>query len=119
MDEAQVEGLETQLEEESQSHEQELSALKERLATAVAKYRALALASAPDIPEELVQGDTVEEVEASLLQARGIVERVKHQLEAQRAKERVPAGTPLRVGVDLAALPPREKIAYALGKQQR
>lgn len=102
-----------------QSDEGELSALKEQLATAVAKYRALALASSPDIPEELVQGDTVEEVEASLLQARQIVERVKHQLEVQRTKERVPAGTPLRTGVNLSALPPREKIAYALGKQQR
>jgi hypothetical protein len=74
------------------------------------------LASAPEIPEELIQGDTVEEIDTSVIRAREVVERVRRQLEANRAKDRVPTGAPARTGVDLSALSPREKIAHALSK---
>ncbi len=103
-----------QLEETLAGKEQELASLREQMALTVNKYRELALAVAPEVPAELVRGATVEEIEASLAGAREVVDRVKQQLESQRAQERVPTGAPPRVPVDLSGLSPREKIAYAL-----
>jgi AcrR family transcriptional regulator len=104
------------LEQAVLSKDTELSALKGSLSGAVARYREALLASAPDIPGELVKGATVEEIDASLEQARGIVARVRQQLEAQTEAKRVPAGAPPRLPQDLSALTAAEKIAYALGK---
>jgi hypothetical protein len=108
-----------QLEQDIASKDSELATIKETLASGVAKYRAAVLASAPDIPEELVKGETVEAIEASLEQARGIVARVRQQLEVEAEEKRVPAGAPPRAPQDLSALSPAEKIAYALRKSLR
>lgn len=109
-----------ELEPEVPGPEQELdtqvASLKEQLATAAQKYRGLLLATAPEIPEELVTGDTPEEVEASFTAARDTVEKVRRQLEARAQAERVPAGAPPRTAPDLGALSPQEKIAYALSR---
>ena len=107
-----------QEEQERDQRQEELAALKEQLALAVAKYRGALLASAPELPEEMVAGNTIEEVEASLARARGVVERVRKQLEARAQAQRVPAGAPPRTPPDLSALSPGEKIAYALNKQR-
>lgn len=93
----------------------EAEGTRERLALAVAKYRAQLLSAAPEIPEELVKGESVEEVDAAFSAAHDLVERVRRKLEAQVASARVPAGAPARSGPDLSALSPKEKIAYALG----
>jgi chromosome segregation ATPase len=94
----------------------EVTALKQRLSGAAAKYRDLLLATAPEVPEELVQGETPEEVEASFAAAREVVVKVRRQLEAQAEAERVPTGAPARTPPDLGALSPQEKIAYALSR---
>jgi uncharacterized coiled-coil protein SlyX len=105
-----------QLEQGIASKDSELAAIKETLASGVAKYRAAVLASAPDVPEELVKGETVEAIDDSLEQARGIVAKVRQQLEVEAEEKRVPAGAPPRTHQDLSALSPAEKIAYALRK---
>ena len=104
--------------QESDQRQEELAALKAQLALAVAKYRGALLAAAPDLPEEMVAGGTIEEVEASVARARELVERVRKQLEARAQAQRVPAGAPPRTPPDLSALSPGEKIAYALNKQR-
>jgi hypothetical protein len=104
--------------QEMDQRQEELAALKAQLALAVARYRGLLLASAPELPEEMVAGDTVEEVEASAARAREVVERVRRQLEARAQAQRVPAGAPPRTQPDLSSLSPGEKIAYALNKQR-
>ncbi|MBI2872953.1 MAG: hypothetical protein HYY00_07195 [Chloroflexi bacterium] len=91
-----------------------LGELRERLSAAVASYRAAVLVSAPDVPQELVSGESVEEVDASLARARQMVERIRARMETQAASQRVPAGAPARSGPDLSALSPHEKILYAL-----
>ena len=103
-----------QLEETLAGKEQELASLREQMALTVNRYRELALAAAPVVPAELVRGATVEEIETSLAGAREVVDRVKQQLESQRAQGRVPTGAPPRVQLDLSGMSPREKIAYAL-----
>ncbi len=100
------------------ARDSELSATKDALTVAVAKYRAAVLASAPGIPEELVEGDTVEKIDVSLALASGIVSRIRQQLDAEAAARNVPAGAPPRTPPDLSALSPAEKIAYALSRQR-
>jgi len=106
----------TQLEQGIASRDGELTAIKQSLSGAVANYRAAVIASAPGIPQELVKGDSLDEIDTSLELARGIVSRVRQQLEVEAEANKVPAGAPPRMPQDLSALSPAEKIAYALRK---
>ncbi|MDO8635255.1 MAG: hypothetical protein Q7R34_03285 [Dehalococcoidia bacterium] len=94
----------------------EIAGLREKLGGAAAKYRQIILSSSPEVPEELVKGETVEEVEASFANARQVVERVKQGLEGKQQRERVPTGAPPRSPLDVSAMSPQEKIVYALRK---
>ena len=111
--EREIGGLRSTIGERSQ----EVEALKWEIAKAAIRYRAALLAAVPEVPEELVQGQTVEELDASLASARRVVEKIAGQLESQAAAQRVPSGVPPRRGPDLGALSPREKILYALQKR--
>ena len=109
----------TQLEQGISSRDSDLAVIKESLSGAVVKYRAAVLASSPDIPVELVKGESIAEIDASLEQARGIVSKVRQQLESEAEANKVPTGAPERTQQDLSALSPAEKIAYALKKSLR
>ena len=108
----------SQLEETLASKESELGALKEQLAGAVAKYRKAVLATVSGIPEELLKGEAVEEIDASLEQAQRIVSTVRQQLEDDIAARSVPVGAPPRAPVDLSTLSPAAKIAHALTQER-
>lgn len=95
--------------------EKKMAEIKENLAKAVASYRTLVIESNPGILAELIAGETVDEVDQSLKNARRIIERVKQELETEARKTRVPAGAPPRTPFDLSVLSPREKIQYAIG----
>ena len=90
------------------------AAIRRSLEAASGSVRRLLLAAAPEVPEELVQGSTPEDVERSYGRALAMVERIKAKLEAQNQAGRLPAGAPLRRAPDLSALSPQEKIALAL-----
>ena len=89
--------------------------VRNSLAEAVASYRALVAEANPDIPDELITGDSIATVAQSLASARNLVSSVKKGLEAEIARTRVPAGAPQRTPPDLSALSPREKIQIAIG----
>ena len=108
--EAEVNQLRAALEE----REQDLAGLREQISSATSRYRAAILAGAPEVPEELVQGQTVDELDTSLASARGIVERIAQQLESQGLSGRVPTGAPPRRAPDLGALSSQEKILFGL-----
>ena len=93
--------------------------LEADLAVAVESCRAALLASAPELPAELVQGGTVAELEASFAQAKAMAERVRQQVESEAAQERVPAGAPPRRGVDASALSSQQKILLGLRQLQQ
>jgi predicted nuclease with TOPRIM domain len=99
--------LETKLTELADSRSQEL-----------ASYRALVISSNPDLPEELIAGESVEEIDKSLASARALIDRVRQRLETEIAGSRIPAGAPLRTPLDLSALSPQEKIQYAMGERR-
>ena len=102
-----------------EQRDQEIEALQSRLASATARYREALLAAAPDIPEELVVGESPEEVETSLAGARQMVERVRGRIESQIADERVPSGAPVRGAQEFSGMSSREKIAYALTQRSQ
>ena len=92
-----------------------LDKLNESLAEAVAAYRELIIQSNPGLLAELIVGETIDEVNESLKNARVLMERVRQEMEAEASKTRIPAGAPQRTILDLSALSPREKIQYAIG----
>jgi hypothetical protein len=108
-----------QLEDSVASKDNELAALKGALLNAVDKYRTAVLATAPGVPEELLKGETVEDIDDSLEQARRIVLQVKQQLDNDAAAKSIPAGAPPRTPPDMSALSPTEKIAQALITERR
>ena len=57
----------------------------------------------PDLPQELVTGDTVAELDAAVAQARQTVAQVRQHLEQQAQALRVPAGAPVRGGPDVSS----------------
>jgi len=95
--------------------ERKISELGKALPQAVAAYKALVVQANPGVLAELITGDTIEEVNESLKNARALVERVRQEMEAEAAKTKVPAGAPQRAPLDMSALSPREKIQYAIG----
>jgi len=95
--------------------EEKLAHINDLLSRAVASYRELVVAANPEIPPELITGDSVESVDESLQSARALVEKVKQGIEEETSRTRVPAGAPQRAPVDLSALSPQEKIEYAIG----
>jgi predicted RNase H-like nuclease (RuvC/YqgF family) len=94
---------------------QTLDGLGKALAKSVAAYKELIIQANPGLLAELITGDTIEAVDASLKQARALIERVRQEMEAEAARTRVPAGSPQRAPLDLSGLSAREKIQYAIG----
>lgn len=85
------------------------------LAQAVSSYKALMLEANPDVLEELITGESIEDIDRSLKNAKTLIGKVRENLEGEIASGRVPAGAPTRVLPDLSALSAREKIQYAIG----
>jgi chromosome segregation ATPase len=86
----------------------------ERERVAATRYRELALRVEPELPAELVAGDTIEAIDASIVAARSVVGRVRSHIEAQAQAARVPAGAPERGERDLSGLSPQQKIRFGL-----
>ena len=92
-----------------------LAETRSSLARAVSSYRTMLVQANPDVLDELITGDTIEEIDQSLENARALIFRVKQGLEEEASRARIPAGAPQRTPPDLSALSPREKIQYAIG----
>jgi len=92
------------------------AAISEARDQAVSKYLNMAKALNPAIPEDIISGETIEEIDASVDKGKAIVEAVKKAMESEAKEAKVPAGAPTRGSINLDGLSPREKIA--LGIQQ-
>jgi len=89
--------------------------------SAVARYRDAVLATEPQLPPELVSGQTVEEVDASLAAARRTVAAIRQRLTeaAEPSLRGFPAGAPARLGGATDGLSAAEKIARGLEQRSR
>ncbi len=103
------------LKEAGVESEQKLTEASNTLSQAVSSYKALAMKSNPEVPVDLITGDTIEAIDSSLENAKSLVNKVREGLEAQIKMVKIPAGAPPRAPIDLSALSPREKIEYGIG----
>jgi len=110
---AELEQVKQQLAAKTKTEEQ-VAALTDALTDATAKYQALLVQSNPEIPADLIKGNTVAEIDAALASAKTIVQKVKESIEAQDKAAPIPAGAPLRQGLDLDSLSPTQKIIEGL-----
>ena len=78
------------------------------------RYREVVLTAAPELPAELVGGETIAAVDESLSRAPQTVAQVRQHLEQQAQAQRVPAGAPIRAAPDLSDLSATEKIRLGL-----
>jgi hypothetical protein len=97
-------------------YQAEIDGLREKLNATVPKYRQALLQASPDLPAELVVGNSVEELDRAVAIAKEVVAKVRHQLAAETADHRVPPGAPGRLQPDLSMLSPREKIMAGLAQ---
>ena len=95
--------------------EQKLTEINDTLAQAIASYKSLVVETNPEIPADLITGDTIEAINESLENARALIDKVRQGIEAEASRTKVPAGAPQRAPLDLSVLSPREKIQYAIG----
>lgn len=105
------------LERAAGEREQQAEGMRAQLSQAVEAYRASLLEAEPGLPDDLIAGATIEELQASRDRARQIVERVRGRLEEQALMERTPSGAPARSDVDVSALSPEEKIRLGLSRR--
>ncbi len=117
----QLESLLTQARDEMTSRQEAMDeALAEAAALREARQEALfgchdALRLAhPELPPDLIHGNTMEELAASVESARALVEQVRAALEAEKPAVRIPAGAPVDSGPDLSGLSSRDKIAAGI-----
>lgn len=109
--------LEDKLAEQTQraeSLEKQVALLEEKLDSAIQGYRLALLETSPEIPSDMLTGETAEELQQSLALARSVVEQVKGRLEAEAERGRVPAGSPARQQADVSRLSAQEKITLGL-----
>ena len=106
----------TELEQSANDASDRITSLNNNLAQAVASYKTLVIYSNPEIMEELICGESIEEINTSLEKARNLINRVKDGLEQETTRVRVPTGSPPRVPVDMSALSPGEKIRYGIAQ---
>jgi chromosome segregation ATPase len=93
-----------------------LEGAEQRARAAAQRYREAVLAQTPEMPAELIAGDTVEAIDESLAAARQTVAQVRQHLEQQAQALRVPPGAPVRSGPDMSALSSAEKIRLGLSQ---
>jgi predicted nuclease with TOPRIM domain len=102
---------------------EEFEGAKAAYAYAVDDYKKLVLASNPLFTPDIIGGDTIEAVKASVDKANALVGKVKEGLEAQAKALAglavVPAGAPERKGVDTSSLSTKEKINLGLEQARK
>lgn len=98
------------------SPDSRLKQAAEKLKSATGAYRELLASANPDIPAELIKGESIEELKSSLEEAKKLVARLKAGLKEEARASRVPAGAPARSEPDTSALSPVEKIRYGINK---
>jgi multidrug resistance efflux pump len=107
---SEIETIKQSLEESNNTRDE----MERSLVEATEAYKELEILANPGLVSEMIKGETIEEIKASVESARALVERVKQEIGAENSLVKVPAGSPTRTQPDLSTLSPREKIKYAM-----
>jgi len=111
---AELEASLSEVKQGSEALTAERASLSDALTMAVTKYLDAVRLANPTIPQDIIAGDTIEDIDASLAKATTIANAVKASLEAQAKEAKVPVGAPTRGEISLEGLSPREKIAAGI-----
>ena len=111
---SQAQAAAAQRDDDLETLRQALDATAAEARAAANRYRELLMASEPDLPAELVTGDSVAELDEAAVRARHTVAQVRQHLEQQAQTLRIPAGAPARGAPDVSAMTPAEKIRLGL-----
>jgi chromosome segregation ATPase len=98
--------------------QKQASGLEGQIRTSAERYRQIALERSPELPADLIAGETVEEIDASIERARETVSKVRGHLEAHMRSTRVPVGAPARSEPDFADLNAQQKIARGIEQRR-
>jgi hypothetical protein len=113
----------TTLETDLAARTGEINELKELNKLAVEDYRKLVLQTNPLFTPDIIEGDTIDAVKASVEKAGVLVSKVKEGLEAQAAAlsqlNTVPAGAPARGHINTEGLSAKEKINLGLEQARK
>ena len=114
-----------ELEQLARQRQEALEALTTQHALAVAAYRQAVLNGDPSLPPALVEGQSIDQVDAALAKARAVVAYVRERVTtghgagepgpialAPTPPPRVPAGAPGRTLPDVAGMTAREKLVF-------
>ncbi len=114
--------LET-LQAERRATGDELDGAKAAYAYAVADFKEVVLQANPLFTIDIIGGDTIEDIKASIGKANVLVGKVKEGLEAQAKAlaglTTVPAGAPVRSALSTDGLSTKEKINLGLEQAKR
>ena len=111
------------LEEALTEAQQALAAQREATRAALGRYREALLAAEPDLPPDMVAGETLEAVDASVAAARQTVARIRERMAASAVPGAAPSrgfpvGAPARGGHSTRGLTAAEKIAAGLSERR-
>jgi len=93
---AELEAALSEAKQGSEASTVELASVKEARDQAVARYLTMAKASNPQVPDDMISGETIAEIDASVEKGKGLVSAVKKTLGSEAAAAKVPAGAPTR-----------------------
>jgi len=110
---AELEAALSEAKQGSEASATELASVKEARDEAVSKYLGMAKASNPQVPQDMISGETIAEIDASVEKGKGLVSAVKKTLESETAAAKVPAGAPTR-GETTEGMSNKEMIAAGL-----
>jgi uncharacterized coiled-coil protein SlyX len=106
----------SELEQALSQSQERLKVAEAGLKKAVSSYRTVVVKANPSVPQDLITGENIEDIELSLKSARELINKVKKNTEAEVAATRVPAGAPPRSSQLASGLTPREKIQQGMEK---
>ena len=113
---AELEAALSKAKQGSEASTAELAAVKEARDQAVTKYLGMAKATNPQVPGDMISGETIEEIDSSVEKGKGLVSAVKKTLESETAAAKVPAGAPTR-GESTEGMTNKELIAAGIKQQ--
>jgi len=99
--------------------EERIAGLEGSLSEAISKYKERLYSANPELLENMITGETIQEIDDSLGSALLLVDKVKAHVAEQAKEVTVPAGSPERTGDPdfIGGMSAKEKIAYAIGKE--
>jgi len=77
---AEKDGIVTKLKNEIRHKDRVMVSLRQEFLLAIEKYRQSIITASPEIPAELIHGETVEQLESSLTKAKGLFEKIRKQV---------------------------------------